>query len=177
MQKTGYLIFLIVFLALVVTTGMAKSIRKLGDTYCFTTNVADTACHGDRCHSTTSYIYTCDTYIGDDCDNFTNLFVLCNSTGSCRNTTRDVRACYGNFNDYCINGNFVTHCCTNGVCHNRTTQATCNNLDTTKQSYNRIAASVCADPGRDCNPFFPFDPTACVDRITAGFRRRLGISK
>ena len=176
MQKTGYLIFLTVFVALVVTNGMAESIRKVGETYCTTTNIGDTSCRGDHCHNTTSYIHTCVTYpTVDNCENITSHFVICNSTGTCRNTTRDIIACYDNFNDYCVNAHIITHCCTNGVCRNRTTDSTCSG--SMNQSYKQVATSVCASDDHVCNPFFPFDPTACINRITAGFHRRLGISK
>ena len=176
-QKTGYLIFLTVFVALVVTNGMAESIRKVGETYCTTTNIGDTSCRGSHCHNTTTYIHDCDTYNDDNCDNFTTLFVICNSTGTCRNTTRDVRACYSDVSDNCGTTDITSRCCTNGVCRNHKTHVhACYNLDSMTESYNRAAASICANSDRVCNPFFPYDPT-CTDRITANLHHRLGISK
>jgi hypothetical protein len=103
--------------------------------------------------------------------------VLCNSTGTCRNTTRDVRACYSDISNNCGNADLITHCCTNGVCHNHTSHVhACYNLDPLNELYNRAAASICAGDDHVCNPLFPYDPT-CVDRVIAGLHRRLGISK
>ena len=175
MQKTGYLIFLTVFVALVVATGKAQTVDTLGYTLCGNSTVDDYACHGDRCHNTTTYIYDCATFPVDDCIDFNTHFVICNSTGTCRNTTRDVRLCLGNFNDDCIGFDFTTQCCTNGACHNRTTDIDiC--LDSTDESYKQAATSVCASDDHVCNPFFPYDPT-CTDRVIGSFRRHLSIRK
>ena len=91
MQKVSYLIIFIAFVALVATTGMAQTARKVGSTYCGNATINDYACHSDRCFNTTTYINDCDTYDASNCDNFTTHFVICNSSQTCRNTSRRVR--------------------------------------------------------------------------------------
>ena len=190
MQKINHLICFAVFLALVATTGMAGTvknqaevvdhhqnlIKNLEDVYCTTATINDYACHGDRCHNTTTYIRDCDTYNGDNCDNITTHFDLCNSTG-CHNTTRRIDACYSDVSDRCGNADFTLRCCTNGDCRDRTTHIhACYTNNAMDLSLNRAAAAVCAADSI-CNPFYPWD-TSCVDGIINGFHRRIsGISK
>ena len=185
MQKIDHLLCLVVFLALVATNSMAwtgknqvevvdhhqNALKNLQDEYCTTATIKDHACHGGRCHNTTTYIRDCDTYNGDSCDNVTTHFDICNST-TCHNTTRRIDACYSDVSDQCGNADFTFRCCTDDVCRNRTTHIhACYTDKAINLSLNRAAAAICAADSI-CNPFFPFD-TTCVDGVTDGFRRRI----
>ena len=148
-----------------------NSVKNVEGTYCTTATIVDYACHGGRCHNTTTYIRDCDVYNGDACDNITTRFDICNST-LCRNTTRRIDACYSDVSDNCGNADFTFRCCTNGDCRNRTTHIhACYSDKAVNLSLHRAAATVCAADSI-CYPFFPPD-AACVDGIIDSFNRRM----
>jgi hypothetical protein len=134
-------------------------VKKLQDTYCATATIKDDSCHDGHCHNTTSYIRDCDTYNGDNCDNFTTHFDICNAT-FCSNTSRRANACYSDVSDNCGNADLTLHCCSNGVCRNRTTHI--------HACYSDTAMNVGAGYSD-----FPFDYDLCGDRLIPSFANRI----